>query len=429
MSDEIRPETQVPPKGEALPQGEELTDCYLLDRFTAQGDEAAFTELVRRYGALVLSVCRRVLRHEQDAEDAFQATFLVLVRKAGSIRRRESVGAWLHGVACRIALKVRRAAARRRGRETAMRDAPTATEVPELIWEETRASLDEELDRLPRKYRTAVVLCYLEGKSVEEAALALRCPRGTVLSRLSRARHRLRGRLARCGLALSAAVLFAKLSQLPASAAVPAPEVVAATLQAAREFAVGRRTGDSPARPEALADGCLRDIRRTRLQVAAAGLLSLFLLALAVVLLARTARTKQPEADAIPPRDEAARERGRFTGRWSATEVVFDGRKTPDAFLPQLDMEFEGNLVTMFQTPGTYQLDPSKNPKEITFSLRREKCLFLGIYEFRGEDLIVCHRAPSLGERPTTFQSVPNGKSTLMTLRRNNRITTKCHDE
>jgi RNA polymerase sigma factor (sigma-70 family) len=376
MSAEARPETNVPRKGEALPPGEELTDRFLLDRFTAQGDEAAFAELVRRYGALVRGVCLRMLRHEQDAEDAIQATFLVLVRNAGSIRCRESVGAWLHGVACRIALKMRRAAARRRGRETAMRKVPEVTEVPELIWEETRAILDEELERLPRKYREAVVLCYLEGKSTEEAARALGCPRGTVLSRLARARHRLRGRLARSGLALSAAFLSAKLSQLPASAAVPAPEVVAAMLPVAHAFATRRRTGDSLARPETLADGCLRDMRRIRLQVAATGLLSLFLLALAVVLLAWKAQTKPPELDTSPPGDETARQRVLFTGHWRATEVVFDGRETPNAFLPQLDMEFEGDLVTLFQTLGTYKLDPSKNPKEITFSLQDGRFVF-----------------------------------------------------
>jgi RNA polymerase sigma factor (sigma-70 family) len=416
MSDEVRPEPQAPRKGQDVPQAADLTDRFLLERFTALGDEAAFAELVRRYAALVLGVCRRVLRHEQDAEDAFQATFLVLVHKAGSIRRRESVGAWLHGVACRVALKVRRAAARRRGREAAARVAQ-ATEVPELIWEDSRAILDEELGRLPQQYRAVVVLCYLEGKSTEEAARALGCPRGTVLSRLARARQRLRGRLARSGLAISVAVLSAKLSQLTASAAEPPPEVMAATLRAARTFAAGRRSGDPPGRPEALADGCLRDMRRTRLQAAAAGLLSLFLLALGVVVLTWSARTKPPEADAVPPRAEA-REQDRFTGRWRATEVVFDGQKAADAVLPGMDMEFEGDGVTLFQARATFQLDPSKNPKEITFSLPGEIVLFLGIYEFRGEDLIVCYRAPISGGRPTTFQSEPNGKSSLITLRR-----------
>jgi RNA polymerase sigma factor (sigma-70 family) len=394
-----------------------LTDRILLDRFTARGDEAAFAELVRRYGALVLGICRRVLRHEQDAEDAFQATFLVLVRQAGTLRRRESVGAWLHEVACRIALKVRRDAARRRGREKAMCEMPVATVVPELIWEETRVLLDQELERLPRKYRVAVVLCYLEGKSTQEAARVLGCPRGTVLSRLARARQRLRRRLARRGLALSVAVLSAKLSQLSASAAPPPPEVVAATLHAARGFAAGRRTSGSLARPEALADRCLRGMRRARLLVAAAGLLSLLLLTLAVVLLMWTARTNPPKVDAISPQDEAARERERFTGHWSATEVVFNGAKTPDAFLPQLDVEFAGDRVTMFQAQGTFELDWSKNPKEITFLLKGGY-LFSGIYEFRGKDLVVCHRASSLGKRPTTFQSEPNDNITLMILRR-----------
>jgi RNA polymerase sigma factor (sigma-70 family) len=419
MSDEVRPAPRMPRTGETPPQGDELTDRILLDRFTARGDEAAFAELVRRYGALVLGVCRRVLRHEQDAEDAFQATFLVLVRQAGVLRRRESVGSWLHEVACRIALKVKRDAARRRRREKkSMREMPVATVVPELIWEETRVLLDEELERLPRKYSVAVVLCYLEGKSTEEAARILGCARGTVLSRLARARQRLRRRLARRGLALSVAVLSAKLSQLPASAASPPPEVVAATLQAARGFAAGTRTGDTPARPEALADGCLRSMRRTRRLVAAAGLLSLLLLVLAVALLIWKMRTNPRQPDTMSPLDEAARERERFTGHWSATEVVFNGAKTPDAVLPDLDLEFDGNRVTMFQAQGTFELDRSKNPKEITFLLKGE-FLFLGIYEFRGEDLVICHRASSLGKRPTTFQSEPKDNITLMTLRKN----------
>jgi uncharacterized protein (TIGR03067 family) len=157
--------------------------------------------------------------------------------------------------------------------------------------------------------------------------------------------------------------------------------------------------------------------------------LSLFFLALAVVLLSWTARTKLPQPDAIPSWDETARERRRFMGHWRATEVVFDARKTPNAFLPQLDMAFEGHLVTMFKAQGTYQLNPAKNPREITFSLRGGTWLFLGIYEFRGEDLIICHRGSNLGDRPTTFQSEPNGKSTLMTLRRKNRTTTKVRSQ
>jgi RNA polymerase sigma factor (sigma-70 family) len=186
----------------AVAPAQELPDQILLDRFVALRDETAFAALVRRYGRLVLSVCRRVLRHEQDAEDAFQATFLVLVRKARSIDKREAVGSWLYGVAFRVAAKARRTAQRRAVQVRALPDEPVAPD-EDAGWHDLRSVLDQEVYRLPAKYRAPVVLCYLEGKTTEEAAEQLGCARGTVLSRLARARARLRPRLARRGLALS----------------------------------------------------------------------------------------------------------------------------------------------------------------------------------------------------------------------------------
>ncbi|HEV3256723.1 MAG TPA: sigma-70 family RNA polymerase sigma factor, partial [Gemmataceae bacterium] len=161
-----------------------VTDAELLGRFVSGRDEAAFELLVRRHEGMVFSVCRRVLQDVHDAEDAFQATFLALARKGGRIARRQAVAGWLYRVACRMALTVRADRTRRTTREQpiqATRDvaAPLRADLaPE--WGELRGILDEELNRLPERFRTPTVLCYLEGKSVGEAARQLGCPRGTV---------------------------------------------------------------------------------------------------------------------------------------------------------------------------------------------------------------------------------------------------------
>ena len=178
-----------------------LTDAQLLERFVADQDEAAFEILLWRHGPKVLGVCRRVLRHEQDAEDAFQATFLVLVRKAGSIGKRQSVGSWLYRVAYRVALRAKVSASKRNARQRVITDVPAAEAVPDLFSRDVALVLDEEVNRLPEKYRAAFVLCYLDGKTNEQAAQELGCPKGTILSRLAWARERLRVRLTRRGLA------------------------------------------------------------------------------------------------------------------------------------------------------------------------------------------------------------------------------------
>jgi HlyD family secretion protein len=193
-------------------------DARLLQAFSAHGDEAAFTALVQRHGQLVLSVCRRVLGHHQDAEDAFQATFLLLARKANSIRQQASLRSWLCRVAFRVAYDARAKAMRRESHErcatemfvTAQTDAREATNprmlaacgppgITALEQQELQRALREEVARLPEDLRTAVMLCHFQGHSDQEAALALGCPRGTIGSRLVRARNRLRRGLARRG--------------------------------------------------------------------------------------------------------------------------------------------------------------------------------------------------------------------------------------
>jgi RNA polymerase sigma factor (sigma-70 family) len=178
------------------------SDRQLLDDFVARRDEVAFAELVARHGPLVMRVCRRVLHQEQDAEDAFQATFLVLARCGDSIRKREALADWLHGVAYRTAMKAKRSAARRRNHETRLREQAPPTASP--TWDDVQAVLDEEIQRLPASFRTAFVLCVLEGKTVPAAATEVGCKEGTMSSRLTRARQRLQTRLARRGIKLAA---------------------------------------------------------------------------------------------------------------------------------------------------------------------------------------------------------------------------------
>src|SRR5262245_51558613 len=202
----------------------DVPDGELLDRFLRRQDEAAFAALVHRHGAMVLSVCRRVLRNPHDAEDACQATFLILARKAAAIRKRDAVGSWLHGVAVRVARDLRAKLARRAARPLAAGDdvarPPGGPEA--LTWDEVRAALDEELRRLPEHYRAALVLCYLEGRSRDEAALQLGWSLATLRGRLERGRALLHARLVRRGLTLSAALVAGALAGDRAAGAAPA---------------------------------------------------------------------------------------------------------------------------------------------------------------------------------------------------------------
>src|SRR6266851_204758 len=252
-----------------------MTDGQLLERFLTAREEAAFEALVRRHGPMVLGVCRRVLVGLHDAEDAFQATFLVLVRKASSIAARETVGNWLYGVAFRTAHKARAAAARRRVKEKQM-SRPEALE--EDVWQELRPLLDQELNRLPDKYREPVILCDVEGNTRKEAARRLGWPEGTLSGRLSRARVLLAKRLARHGLALSGGAVAVVLSQNAASACVPAP-LVSSTVQAAALVAAGHAAAGVVSAPvAALTEGVMKAMLMTKLKIATAVVLAVGLL-------------------------------------------------------------------------------------------------------------------------------------------------------
>lgn len=256
---------RIPHGGDAA-----LTDAQLLERWIGRHDPAAFELMLWRHGPMVLNTCRRLLPCREDVEDAFQATFLVLVRKAGSIRRREALAAWLHRIACRIAGRARAANVRRSSREQPVVDVPAASHLDTPTGGELFAILDDEIESLPAHYRRALILCCLEGKSQEEAARLLNRPRGTVSSWLTRGRERLRQRLLRRGIVVSTAGLTATLTPDALSAGGMVP-LIDSLLRMAGAVTAGNvvPTGLISARSITLAEGVLRMMFMTKVKIVA----------------------------------------------------------------------------------------------------------------------------------------------------------------
>jgi RNA polymerase sigma factor (sigma-70 family) len=287
-----------------------LTDGQLLERFVCRREPAAVAALVRRHGPMVWGVCRRVLGDHHDAEDAFQATFLVLVRKAASIRG--AVGNWLYGVAHRTALNARATRARRREREQSLAAPPEPAVADPHPCGDLQAQLDQELSRLPEKYRAVLVLCDLGSQTGREAARQLGLPQGTVASRLARARAILAKRLTRRGLAVAAGAVAAGQAQAAAPACVPTT-VLSATIKAAAPVAAGQAAaaGLISARAAALTEGVLKAMLLTKLKGALAVLLVFGLATLGAGALISRSRATEPEG--VPTQRPADRDelRGR----------------------------------------------------------------------------------------------------------------------
>jgi RNA polymerase sigma factor (sigma-70 family) len=259
------------------------TDGQLLVSFLSRQDMAALEALVLRHGPMVWGLCRRVLRHYQDAEDAFQATFLVLVRKAASIASREKVGNWLYGVAHQTALKARATRAKRQVREEQVLEMPEPVVTGQDLWGDLLPLLDQEVSQLPEKYRTVLVLCELEGKTRNEAGRQLGLPEGTVASRVARAKTMLARRLARHGLAITGVALAAVLSQ-KAVAAVPTA-VMGSTIEVVIRAAGNTATAGLISAPVAgLTEGVLKAMLLTRLKVSLTALLVLGMICVGGVL-------------------------------------------------------------------------------------------------------------------------------------------------
>ncbi len=276
------------------------SDAELWERFVAHREEAAFAELVRRHGPMVLGVCRRILKNQADAEDAFQAAFLVLARKAASIGRPALLGHWLYGVARNAALKGKAMIDKRRRKEQAAADARQATP-PDQGLEELQDALDEELGRLPEKYQRLLVFCELEGRSIKEVADQLRLPPGTVASRLSRGRALLAARLRRRGVAVSAATLAGLASSGVAPAGVP-PALLNSTMKAALAIAAGEATAKGLVTAQALtiSKGVLKALWLTKLIICGVVLLgALGICAAGVGVLSRHAAAQPGRTEAV----------------------------------------------------------------------------------------------------------------------------------
>ncbi len=288
-----------------------LGEGQLLDRFVARRDDTAFEAIVARHGPMVLAVCRSLLRDPNDVDDAFQATFLVLVKRAESVRHRDLLGPWLHGVARRVAQRSRAESARRRDRIPIGAE-PAGVVVADLERLDDRASIHAEVDRLPAAYRAAIVLCYLEGRTHEEAAQELGWPVGTVRGRLARARDLLRGRLGRRGVALTSAALATALAR-ESEAAVPGvlleSTTKAAAIAAARPLAaLLASSAIGASRAAALAQGVLPAMTATKLKLAATLILA--------GLIVGPGASAQPDGRAgTPDRDRRPRARPHRGGR------------------------------------------------------------------------------------------------------------------
>jgi RNA polymerase sigma factor (sigma-70 family) len=280
-----------------------LTDDELLDRFVSRGDEAAFEVLLWRHGPMVWSLCRRLLRQPQDVEDAFQATFLVMVRKAVAIHKRKALSSWLYKIAYRVALRAR---ARSVSREQMERQAilrASHEPVSDAIRNDLRVVVAEAVNALPDRFRGPIVLCYFEGKTHREAARQLGCPEGTVVSRLARARERLRALLTRRGLALPGAGVAGLLGGQARAAPMPR-ELFELTLQAGLRYATGTAADAVSTRVVALTQGVLQSMFMAKLSTAVALFVLLGLVAVGALTLGD--RSSQAAMSAAPAEDQAA---------------------------------------------------------------------------------------------------------------------------
>ncbi|HEV3386645.1 MAG TPA: RNA polymerase sigma factor, partial [Gemmata sp.] len=315
----------------------------LLSRFVRERDQAAFAELVRRHGPVVLCVCKRVTGHQQDAEDAFQAVFLLLARKAAAIAQPDLLGNWLYGVAVRISQTARRSAKRRRAREVVVRVMPELATSRNKEIAELNPILDEELTALPSWYREAIVLCDLRGVSREEAARVLGVPEGTLSSRLANGRKKLAARLAKRGIAISVAAVPTTLSTTQA-ATVPA-ELFAKTCSLVADWAAG---GTIPKPLAKLIQGGIT-VRKTLLF----GLLTAAVAASGVVYGTQSPETTlpvdPPRPSVVAARTEAAEQPAPETKPGDKSVTYTSKPKLQDS----IDIELHGNLVVLWNMQGT----------------------------------------------------------------------------
>lgn len=442
-----------------VPEGADLTDGQLLECFVSRREPAALEALVRRHGPMVWGTCRRILQNHHDAEDAFQATFLVLVRKAASIRSGAKVGNWLYGVAHQTALKARATRAKRKMREAQVTAMPEPAVPEQGAWGDLQAVLDQELSRLPEKYRMVIVLCDLEGKTGKEAARQLGLPQGTIASRIARARAMLAKRLARHGLMASGGTLAAVLSEKAASASVPGT-VLASTIQAVTSVAAGQAAATAlvSAKVAALTEGVVKGMLLAKLKTTVALVVVLVITGLGashVVIQAQVAAPPKaqtakeeppgPKGD-VPDREQQSKiDLDKLQGSWRLVRSESDGL-TLDEGRPEIKdtrLVIDKSSITMtgkaipnpalktepedVKAVGTFTLDTTKNPKQIVITwesnpvLTKEYLTERAIYALDGDTLKLCFYFPGSDTKrlvPTEFSANAGSKRNLGTWKR-----------
>jgi RNA polymerase sigma factor (sigma-70 family) len=435
-----------------MPGGAELTDGQLLGDYLRGRDESALEALVCRHGPMVWGVCRRVLGNHHDAEDAFQATFLVFVRKAASIASRELLANWLYGVAYQTALKARATAAKRMERERQVPGMADPAAPEHGHWHDLRPLLDEALSRLPDKYRAVIVLCSLEGKNRKEAAQQLGVPEGTVGGWLARARALLAKRLARHGVAVSGGVVATMLGQNAASAGVPA-SVVSSTVTAASYFTAGQAAapGAISIKVAVLTEAMLRTMQATRLKIATAVLFAASVVALTCGVLAAQRQLElrddvQPQSQlkAAEPRNVDA---DKLQGAWRLVSAETDGLRFGAGRQEVKDTRivFEKTSFTLFgkeisndprvfkepvavdiKYAGAYTLEFKQTPQVIVLEWKgspwhgKKDFTQKAIYAIDGDTLRLCLNLPYEEKQvlPMDFSANAGSKRCLWTFKR-----------
>jgi RNA polymerase sigma factor (sigma-70 family) len=381
-----------------------MTDGQLLEDFISHRDAAAFEALVQRHGPMVLGVCRRILGNPHDAEDCFQATFLVLARKAASVSPREHVGNWMYGVARTTAVRAKAANAKRGRRERQVSDMPEPDAARQDLWDDVQPLLDEELARLPDKYRQPVVLCDLEGRPRREVAGQLRIPEGTLSSRLTTARRMLAKRLARRGLAVTVGSLTAMLAHNAVPACVPI-SLVSSTVKAAVLIEAGNAAaGVLSVKVAVLAEGVVKTMFVNKILKSSALVLLASGLALGVGGLGAGLRNDWTLAAAQSEGETKADEKQDRTSSAATTpKMEKKGERTSSGTMPKTEEKLREVKLGQVCSPKDYNtifdnvLDVVDDYFEIAYANR---------YEGRIETHPVFerpHKSPrSEAERPTT---------------------------
>jgi RNA polymerase sigma factor (sigma-70 family) len=391
----------------AEPSLEVVPDALLLACYLEERNEAAFTELVRRHGPVVRAACRRALGETPDADDAFQAVFLILARKAATLRNSQMLGPWLHTVAVRAAGRARLLIRRRLARERPVSTMPEPAVIsPEPV--DWLPLLDAEIQRLPDRYRLPLVLCELQGKSRSDAARLLRLNEGTLSSRLARGRDLLRRRLRHRGAIVASAGLT--VAFLYSSEAIPS-SLLAATTKAALAGTVSVSVA-------ALTQGVLKAMLFAKLKVALIVFLTLAI-GSGTLVASRYAFVRAEDRPA-----DAKSETDKLQGSWEITSAQMNGKDVDGDEGNQIKsqkMVFTGNKVKL-KHEVEYTIDPSTKPKQIDLKVdegpEAERGTWKGIYELKGDELTLHVGAGPDADRPTEFVSKEGVRTMLFKLKR-----------